>query len=94
MSKYTRILNFDYTFLCRCPSNTKVITPFKYDPKSGYADAALSSMFRFPDSPELYFQCDIEVCRGACAEPDCDSSSALQLQLLQQQQVSTSSLIK
>lgn len=40
-------------------------------------------MFRFPDSPELYFQCDIEVCRGACAEPDCSSTSSLQLQQMQ-----------
>ncbi|XP_025199847.1 uncharacterized protein LOC112597836 [Melanaphis sacchari] len=70
-----------------CPSNSKVITPFKYDPKSGYADATLSSMFRFPDSPELYFQCDIEVCRGACVEPDCDGVSAVQLQQQQQQQI-------
>lgn len=56
------------------------MTPFKYDPKSGYADATLTSMFRFPNSSELYIQCDIEVCRGACAEPYCDGSSVTQLQ--------------
>lgn len=78
--------HYDFCFrVFSCPVNTKVITPFKYDPKSGHADATMSSMFRFdPDSQELYFQCDIEVCRGACVEADCDDPSALQL--LQQQQ--------
>lgn len=50
------------------------MTPFKYDPKTGFADASLASMFRFPDSSELHLQCDIEVCRGACPEPDCEAA--------------------
>ncbi|XP_050435889.1 uncharacterized protein LOC126842785 [Adelges cooleyi] len=72
-----------------CPSNTKVITPFKYDPKSGHADATLASMFRFPDSSELHFQCDIEVCRGVCTEPDCDDVSTNSLALQQTKDVYT-----
>lgn len=58
-----------------------------YDPKTGHADAILTSMFRFPDSSELHFQCDIEVCRGICTEPDCDDVSSNSLALQQSKDV-------
>jgi hypothetical protein len=44
--------------------NPRVISQFKYDEKSGAADATLYSMFRFPESSEVHFQCDIAVCKG------------------------------
>ena len=40
------------------------MTKFIYDRNTGLADATLFSMFRFPDSPQVHFQCDIAVCRG------------------------------
>lgn len=54
-----------------CPFKSSVISPFKYDPSSSSAEAELRSMFRFPDSSQLHFQCDIALCRGACPEPSC-----------------------
>jgi hypothetical protein len=48
----------------RCPVNPRVISQFKYDEKAGAADAILYSMFRFPESSEVHFQCDIAVCKG------------------------------
>jgi len=44
--------------------NPRVISQFKYDEKAGAADATLYSMFRFPESSEVHFQCDIAVCKG------------------------------
>ncbi|KAG8232370.1 hypothetical protein J437_LFUL008838 [Ladona fulva] len=46
-----------------CPLSS-VISPFKYNEKLGAADATLQSMFRFPDSNEVHFQCDIAICKG------------------------------
>lgn len=54
-----------------CPVKSSVISPFKYDPVTSSAEAELKSMFRFPDSSQLHFQCDIALCRGACPEPTC-----------------------
>ncbi|GLV44384.1 uncharacterized protein CBL_10188 [Carabus blaptoides fortunei] len=56
-----------------CPVNPKVISQFKYDEKTGHADAQLFSMFRFPESTEVHFQCDIGICKGVCIETACDS---------------------
>ncbi|KAF3429634.1 hypothetical protein E2986_09966, partial [Frieseomelitta varia] len=47
-----------------CPVKARVMTKFIYDRNTGLADATLFSMFRFPDSPQVHFQCDIAVCRG------------------------------
>ncbi|XP_046385570.1 uncharacterized protein LOC124155621 [Ischnura elegans] len=60
-----------------CPLS-RVISPFKYDEKLGAADATLRSMFRFPDSNEVHFQCDIAVCKGTCQEPRCGDEEALE----------------
>ncbi|XP_063928344.1 uncharacterized protein LOC135141289 isoform X2 [Zophobas morio] len=54
-----------------CPTNGDVIGPFTYDEKKGTADAQIRSMFRFPESTEVHFQCDIGLCRGSCPEPVC-----------------------
>ncbi|KAK7869654.1 hypothetical protein R5R35_010021 [Gryllus longicercus] len=56
-----------------CPINKDVISPFRYDEKTGSADAILQSMFRLPESNELHFQCDIGVCKGRCPEVNCDA---------------------
>lgn len=47
-----------------CPVKNHVVTKFIYDTNTGIADATLYSMFRFPESPQVHFQCDIAVCRG------------------------------
>lgn len=53
----------------RCPVQRGVISKFKYDEKLGVADAVLYSMFRFQDSKEVHFQCDIAVCKGNTKHP-------------------------
>ncbi|XP_044260971.1 uncharacterized protein LOC123008951 isoform X2 [Tribolium madens] len=58
-----------------CPTNGDVIGPFVYDEKKGTADAQLRSMFRFPESSEVHFQCDIGLCRGSCPEPVCNDGA-------------------
>jgi len=55
-----------------CPEPT-IMSMFTYDRKSGTAEARLFSMFKFPDSNRVHFQCDIVICKGDCAEPDCDA---------------------
>lgn len=32
--------------------------------ESGVAELAIASMFRFPDSSQVNFQCDVSLCRG------------------------------
>lgn len=56
-----------------CPVNPNVISQFKYNEKTGQADAQLFSMFRFSDSTEVHFQCDIGICKGSCIDTACDS---------------------
>ncbi len=55
----------------RCPDPT-ILSPFKYNPVSGVAESTLYSMFKFPDSNRVHFQCDIAVCNGPCKKVDCD----------------------
>jgi hypothetical protein len=55
-----------------CPDKD-IMSPFKYNRISGTAEAQLYSMFKFPESNRVHFQCDILVCRGRCIEEDCDS---------------------
>uniref|UniRef100_A0A8D9BX38 ZP domain-containing protein n=1 Tax=Cacopsylla melanoneura TaxID=428564 RepID=A0A8D9BX38_9HEMI len=55
-----------------CPVNpSNVLSHFKYDNKLGHADATLHSMFRFSEDSQLHFQCDIALCKGACADSVC-----------------------
>lgn len=56
-----------------CPLNKDIISQFRYDEKTGAADATLQSMFRLPESNELHFQCDIAICKGRCPEVSCDT---------------------
>ncbi|CAB3368973.1 Hypothetical predicted protein [Cloeon dipterum] len=58
-----------------CPLPGGVISRFRYNENLGVADATLYSMFRFQDSNEIHFQCDLAVCKGACPEPKCDGQS-------------------
>ncbi|CAG9115365.1 unnamed protein product [Plutella xylostella] len=37
----------------------------------GVADLVIASMFRFPDSSQVNFQCDIAICKGTCPIFDC-----------------------
>ena len=46
-----------------CP-DPKIISPFKYDRAVGMAEATIFSMFKFPESNRVHFQCDILVCKG------------------------------
>nr|CAD7431613.1 unnamed protein product [Timema monikensis] len=46
-----------------CPIQPDIITQFKYNSKKGVADATLRSMFKFQDSSEVHFQCDIAICK-------------------------------
>jgi len=45
-----------------CADNA-IISDFKYDKVKGFADATIVSMFKFPESSRVHFQCDIIVCR-------------------------------
>ncbi|XP_016921888.1 uncharacterized protein LOC108003857 isoform X1 [Apis cerana] len=58
-----------------CPVKAQVMTKFIYDRNTGLADATLFSMFRFSDSTQVHFQCDIAVCRGSCGIPVCDDDN-------------------
>lgn len=41
---------------------------------SGSAELFIASMFRFPDTSQINFQCDVAVCRGStCAAVDCSA---------------------
>ena len=56
------VLLYLFTFFS-CPE-TSIISPFVYDKENGRAEAKLYSMFKFPDSNRVHFQCDILVCKG------------------------------
>lgn len=43
--------------------------------ESGAAELAIASMFRFPDSSQVNFQCDVAVCKGTCSAIDCSTES-------------------
>jgi hypothetical protein len=40
------------------------LSEFKYNRLQGTAEAKLYSMFKFPESNRVHFQCDIIVCKG------------------------------
>ena len=46
-----------------CP-DPKIMSEFVYDRENGMAEAKIFSMFKFPESSRVHFQCDIIVCRG------------------------------
>jgi len=55
-----------------CPDRS-IMSQFQYDSKAGTAEARLFSMFKFPESNRVHFQCDIVICKGECKETDCDN---------------------
>ena len=56
-------MSFIKSSISRCPERN-IISPFVYDKENGRAEATLYSMFKFPDSNRVHFQCDILVCKG------------------------------
>ena len=58
---------------CSCPDPT-ILSPFAYNSIRGVAEADLFSMFKFPDSNRVHFQCDIVICQGPCEQPECDET--------------------
>lgn len=59
----------------------RLISDFTYNKAEGSAEATLYSMFRLPHSNRTYFQCDVSICKGACAQPKCaDVNEQLKLQ--------------
>ena len=46
-----------------CPDRS-IMSQFQYDSKAGTAEAKLFSMFKFPESNRVHFQCDIVICKG------------------------------
>merc|ERR1719320_532736 len=54
-----------------CPEPS-IMSEFSYDRLSGTAEAKLFSMFKFPDSNRVHFQCDIVICKGDCDQPVCE----------------------
>merc|ERR1712088_1292364 len=48
-----------------CPDRS-IMSEFQYDSEAGTAEARLFSMFKFPESNRVHFQCDIVICKGHC----------------------------
>lgn len=46
-----------------CP-DPAIMSQFSYDSLTGTAQAKLFSMFKFPESNRVHFQCDIVICKG------------------------------
>jgi len=64
-----------------CPERN-ILSAFVYDKEKGTAEATLYSMFKFPDSNRVHFQCDILVCKDDCEEPICGANGTNQQQQL------------
>lgn len=56
-----------------CP-DPSLMSDFKYSKLQGLAEAKLYSMFKFPQSNRVHFQCDVLVCKGPCAAINCEES--------------------
>ncbi len=52
-------------------SDEKIISQFEYDDGEGLATARIFKMFRLPRANQTHFQCEVAICRGVCALPDC-----------------------
>ena len=58
-----------------CP-DLNIMSNFEYNKLSGMAEATLYSMFKFPESNRVHFQCDILVCKGPCKKAiDCENGT-------------------
>lgn len=51
-----------------CPVKEQTLT---VKMENDEAELAIASMFRFPDSSQVNFQCDIGICKGSCQAVDC-----------------------
>merc|ERR1719219_998651 len=51
------------------------MSEFSYNRVTGTAEARLFSMFKFPDSNRVHFQCDIVICKGDCEPTNCEDST-------------------
>ena len=62
-----------------CVSRPKIMSPFKklknFDATANVLAYAYFQAFKFPDSMNVHFQCVVQVCRGACPEPQCGGIS-------------------
>ena len=51
------------------------MSPFKkvknFDATANVLAYAYFQAFKFPDSMNVHFQCVVQVCRGACPDPQC-----------------------
>ncbi|KAI5632102.1 hypothetical protein NE865_15169 [Phthorimaea operculella] len=56
-----------------CPVKQQSVT---IKTENGLADLMIASMFRFPDSSQINFQCEIGICKGSCIAPDCADDSS------------------
>ena len=59
-----------------CPDSS-IMSQFQYDIRTGTAEAKLFSMFKFPESNRVNFQCDIVICKGECEETNCETQEEL-----------------
>jgi len=57
-----------------CPEPT-IMSEFSYNRVTGTVEARLFSMFKFPDSNRVHFQCDIVICKGDCEPTNCEDST-------------------
>ncbi|XP_040571387.1 uncharacterized protein [Lepeophtheirus salmonis] len=53
-------------------SNNEIMSEFEYKDNEGEATAYIYSMFKFPESNRVHFQCDILVCPDICPKESCD----------------------
>ncbi|XP_047526846.1 uncharacterized protein LOC125064100 isoform X1 [Vanessa atalanta] len=51
-----------------CPLKEQSVT---VKMENGAVELAIASMFRFSDSSQVNFQCDIGICKGSCQATDC-----------------------
>jgi len=64
-----------------CVVRDKIMSPFKklknFDNTANVLAYAYFQAFKFPDSMNVHFQCVVQVCRGACPEPQCGGGQRL-----------------
>ena len=59
-----------------CRPNNNFLSEWSYDEAAGRADATLYSLTRLPASNRTFYQCDVQLCQGACQLPDCEGGLA------------------
>lgn len=61
-----------------CIVRSKVMSKFQKVRNFGHSASVVSyayfQAFKFPDSMNVHFKCVIQVCRGECPQPQCDSA--------------------